>query len=620
MKKEIKISYKNEIKRFEIPPTFKELRDMILKCFKQLKDTEFQVTYLDDEQDNVVISNEFDLEQVFMFMEKQKVTLLRAFLEISKDFDAKVDEVDNRKSFNTSVQIGSSIEEKPSDLELKIEEIPKTIKIEEKVPEIKIEEKVPEIKMEEKAPEIKMEEKVPELKIEEKVPEIKIEEKVPEIKIEEKPAEAKKEDIIIDSNLEASEEKKILNEYIENKINIPEEKKDCAEPDKIIKKDSKNAPKEEKEKKVLKEKNVHKEEKVPKEKKEKKEEKVAKEEKVPKEKKEKKVHEEKKEAQEPKKEKKEAKEPKKEKKKDNKESIKELIENQNEELKSFLTDLIEKKFAKLKTNLISETIKKNSTLLEKTMVSFQQLSLKAHSENNNTVVHNVSCKGCEAPEIQGIRYKCSICSDFDFCEHCEDKLALAHNHPFLKIRIPFPEKDIQHLKKENEMIIHKEVVKPILSSNCTSDNFAEFDQGQADLKVTVLIENDGNMDWSEDTVLKNIHGIFGDKIRIGQVVRPADKCYIPVSFTTKNLKAGEYTSRWQLFDGNDAGFGKYIDIKFKVIGKKDEKKIDIKSNNNEPKTVYRFYNKLNSMKDSYYLKDVPNEKILEALEQANGNM
>jgi len=26
------------------------------------------------------------------------------------------------------------------------------------------------------------------------------------------------------------------------------------------------------------------------------------------------------------------------------------------------------------------------------------------------------------------------------------------------------------------------------------------------------------------------------------------------------------------------------------------------------------------MKDSYYLKDVPNEKILEALEKANGNM
>jgi len=288
--------------------------------------------------------------------------------------------------------------------------------------------------------------------------------------------------------------------------------------------------------------------------------------------------------------------------------------------------MIEKKFSKLKTNLISETIKKNSTLLEKTMESFQQLSLKAHSENHDMLIHNVSCKGCEAPQIQGIRYKCSICSDFDFCEHCEDKLALTHNHPFLKIRIPFPEKDIQQLKKDNNEIIQKIIPeKLILSANCTSENFAEFEQGQFELKITVLLENDGNVSWPEDSILKNIHGIFGDKVRTGQVVKPGDKCYLQVIFTTKNLKVGEYTSRWQLHDGKDSCFGKYVDIKFKVNLKKDDKKInnnfkEISISNNEQKTVYRFYNKLTSMKDSYYLKDVPNEKILEALEKANGNM
>ena len=37
MKKEIKISLKNEIKRFEIPPTYKSLIEVIKKCFKQFK-------------------------------------------------------------------------------------------------------------------------------------------------------------------------------------------------------------------------------------------------------------------------------------------------------------------------------------------------------------------------------------------------------------------------------------------------------------------------------------------------------------------------------------------------------------------------------------------------------
>jgi len=34
--------------------------------------------------------------------------------------------------------------------------------------------------------------------------------------------------------------------------------------------------------------------------------------------------------------------------------------------------------------------------------------------------------------IKGIRYKCSICRDFDYCETCEERLG--HEHPFLKIR------------------------------------------------------------------------------------------------------------------------------------------------------------------------------------------
>ena len=34
--------------------------------------------------------------------------------------------------------------------------------------------------------------------------------------------------------------------------------------------------------------------------------------------------------------------------------------------------------------------------------------------------------------IKGIRYKCSVCKDFDYCEECEEKKP--HPHPFLKIR------------------------------------------------------------------------------------------------------------------------------------------------------------------------------------------
>ena len=50
--------------------------------------------------------------------------------------------------------------------------------------------------------------------------------------------------------------------------------------------------------------------------------------------------------------------------------------------------------------------------------------------------HHVKCDGCKKSPIQGIRYKCTICKNFDYCEECEKKYALQHGHPLLKIRKP----------------------------------------------------------------------------------------------------------------------------------------------------------------------------------------
>ena len=47
----------------------------------------------------------------------------------------------------------------------------------------------------------------------------------------------------------------------------------------------------------------------------------------------------------------------------------------------------------------------------------------------------IVCNGCGNP-IVGVRYKCTICHDFDFCEKCEDKDKGGHGHPFLKILKP----------------------------------------------------------------------------------------------------------------------------------------------------------------------------------------
>ncbi len=59
---------------------------------------------------------------------------------------------------------------------------------------------------------------------------------------------------------------------------------------------------------------------------------------------------------------------------------------------------------------------------------------KRAADQASQIHDRVSCDGCNVNPIQGIRYKCSSCPNFDLCEKCEaDK---SHPHLFLKIRKP----------------------------------------------------------------------------------------------------------------------------------------------------------------------------------------
>ena len=61
---------------------------------------------------------------------------------------------------------------------------------------------------------------------------------------------------------------------------------------------------------------------------------------------------------------------------------------------------------------------------------------KEEKKEEKAIHVNVRCDGCQCAPIKGIRYKCTICPNFDYCEECEKKLSLQHGHPFLKLRKP----------------------------------------------------------------------------------------------------------------------------------------------------------------------------------------
>lgn len=75
---------------------------------------------------------------------------------------------------------------------------------------------------------------------------------------------------------------------------------------------------------------------------------------------------------------------------------------------------------------------------------FDKLMSQADSEQNKAeeqieeskedlVRHEgIECDGCGVCPIVGIRYKCSVRKDFDYCAKCEE--TLESDYPFLKIR------------------------------------------------------------------------------------------------------------------------------------------------------------------------------------------
>ena len=62
--------------------------------------------------------------------------------------------------------------------------------------------------------------------------------------------------------------------------------------------------------------------------------------------------------------------------------------------------------------------------------------MHARLEAQAAVKHTkFACDGCSASPIVGIRYKCSVCHDYDLCGECEES-GVHKEHPMLKIRKP----------------------------------------------------------------------------------------------------------------------------------------------------------------------------------------
>ena len=93
-----------------------------------------------------------------------------------------------------------------------------------------------------------------------------------------------------------------------------------------------------------------------------------------------------------------------------------------------LKNLINSELEKQSREVFTELLKSKD--LDGAMPEQKKTDMEAAQDH---VVHTgVQCDGCGVSPIVGIRYKCSVLKDFDYCQLCEERLN--HDHPFLKIK------------------------------------------------------------------------------------------------------------------------------------------------------------------------------------------
>ena len=103
-------------------------------------------------------------------------------------------------------------------------------------------------------------------------------------------------------------------------------------------------------------------------------------------------------------------------------------------------------------------------MLRSIKCNLKQTAKKNLDKDEKVIFEKINCYGCGIKSIEGVRYKCAVCKNFDYCEKCFKENCEKHNHPFIKfyhqymplesIKVIINENDYPETKNENSKPIH----------------------------------------------------------------------------------------------------------------------------------------------------------------------
>jgi len=206
------------------------------------------------------------------------------------------------------------------------------------------------------------------------------------------------------------------------------------------------------------------------------------------------------------------------------------------------------------------------------------------STTESDVHFGVVCDGCQS-DVRGIRYKCSVCNDYDLCQVCESKGIHDASHILMKIAKPINYRGCPYTRpsswgrfngcpqnqNQNQSRCGFKYGKPspvgvrFLARFVCDVTLSDGTVVSPDQKFVKIwkMRNEGATQWPEDSRL-----IFvgGDKLSAADsvavpAVNPNEEIEIAVDMVAPS-KSGRYIGYWRLAqaDGNRFGQRVWIDI------------------------------------------------------------
>jgi hypothetical protein len=199
------------------------------------------------------------------------------------------------------------------------------------------------------------------------------------------------------------------------------------------------------------------------------------------------------------------------------------------------------------------------------------------SEEENIVHAGVVCDGCGKRGFSGIRFKCTVCPDFDLCEVCETKRIHDANHPMTRIVKPVNYgRGCPYFRPNG---CSSRPVKPPMWVGSNRDNrfLARFVEdvtvpdgtiSPASLNFVKIwkIRNEGKVAWPEGTKLTFVGGdnLSPHESVVVPSVLPGQEVDIAVDMKSP-ANPGRYISYWRLCQSDGSRFGQRVWVDLLVI-------------------------------------------------------